>query len=215
MSFQNALSWTWCNRYCHIGTAFYKHVWFLLLEPGQIWTTVHMKGSAADSENVNFQFIVFSWHHAFPASMLGTDIPKHLWLTSVCLKPSCSLYITVLLSIFCFVQYVTDVRMVQKRLQDAEEAIVFINKEEALYKWDQTCYPQVEVINDSIEPYQRLFGLVLKWQRTEKRSDFIFINCMHCMYYGICDFVIRDLKSCSGPLYSSLCPGGWMVPSWT
>uniref|UniRef100_A0A3P8ZCE8 AAA+ ATPase domain-containing protein n=1 Tax=Esox lucius TaxID=8010 RepID=A0A3P8ZCE8_ESOLU len=66
-------------------------------------------------------------------------------------------------------QYVNDVRMVQKRLQDAEEAINFINKEEALYQWDQTSYPVVEVIKESIEPYQKLFGLVLKWQRTEKR----------------------------------------------
>ncbi|XP_062316503.1 dynein axonemal heavy chain 12 [Osmerus eperlanus] len=76
-------------------------------------------------------------------------------------------------------QYVTDVRTVQKRLQDAEEAIVFINKEENLYKWDQTFYPAVEVIKESIEPYQKLFGLVLKWQRTEKRwidGSFLDLN---------------------------------------
>lgn len=71
-----------------------------------------------------------------------------------------------------FGQYITDVRTVQKLLQEAEETIVFINKEEAFYKWDLTCYPEVEVIKDSIEPYQKLFGLVLKWQRTENRSDF-------------------------------------------
>ncbi|XP_046897139.1 dynein axonemal heavy chain 12 [Hypomesus transpacificus] len=76
-------------------------------------------------------------------------------------------------------QYVTDVRTVQKRLQDAEEAIVFINKEENLYKWDQTFYPGVEVIKESIEPYQKLFALVLKWQRTEKRwidGSFLDLN---------------------------------------
>nr|XP_046251760.1 dynein axonemal heavy chain 12 isoform X2 [Scatophagus argus] len=66
-------------------------------------------------------------------------------------------------------QYVTDVRTVQKLLWEAEEEIVFINKEEAFYKWDQTCYPEVEVIKDSTDTYQRLFGLVLKWQRTENR----------------------------------------------
>ncbi|XP_028438243.1 dynein heavy chain 12, axonemal isoform X1 [Perca flavescens] len=66
-------------------------------------------------------------------------------------------------------QYMTDVRTVQKLLQEAEEEIVFINKEEVFYKWDQTCYPELEVIKDSIEPYQKLFGLVLKWQRTENR----------------------------------------------
>ncbi|XP_070695267.1 dynein axonemal heavy chain 12 [Pempheris klunzingeri] len=66
-------------------------------------------------------------------------------------------------------QYVTDARTVQKLLQEAEEVIVLINKEEAFYKWEQTCYPEVEVIKDSIEPYQKLFGFVLKWQRTENR----------------------------------------------
>ncbi|XP_037628190.1 dynein heavy chain 12, axonemal [Sebastes umbrosus] len=66
-------------------------------------------------------------------------------------------------------QYITDIRTVQKLLHEAEEAIVFINKEEAFYKWDPTCYPEVEVIKDRIEPYQKLFGLVLMWQRTEDR----------------------------------------------
>ncbi|MGH0136030.1 UNVERIFIED_CONTAM: hypothetical protein FKN15_058794 [Acipenser sinensis] len=66
-------------------------------------------------------------------------------------------------------QYVNDVRTVQKRLQEAEESISFINKEETLYKWDQTFYPEVESLKVSIEPYQKLFALVLKWQRTEKR----------------------------------------------
>lgn len=72
----------------------------------------------------------------------------------------------------------TDVRTVQKRLQDAEEAIDFINKEETLYKWDLSSYPVVEVIKESIEPYQKLFGLVLKWQRTEKRS----VGCLGCCH---------------------------------
>ncbi|XP_068561369.1 dynein axonemal heavy chain 12 [Cebidichthys violaceus] len=66
-------------------------------------------------------------------------------------------------------QYVTDVRTVQKLLQEAEEEIVFINNEELFYKWDQTCYPEVEVIKDSISLYQKLFGLVLNWQRTQNR----------------------------------------------
>ncbi len=66
-------------------------------------------------------------------------------------------------------QYASDVRTVQKRIQDIEESIVFINKEEALYTWDQTSYPDVEVIKESIEPYQKLFNLVLKWQRSRKR----------------------------------------------
>ncbi|KAK1801742.1 hypothetical protein P4O66_022373 [Electrophorus voltai] len=76
-------------------------------------------------------------------------------------------------------QYVTEIRTVQKRLQEAEESVVFINKEEALYKWDQTAYPEVEVIRENTEPYQKLFGLVLKWQRTERRwmdGSFLDLN---------------------------------------
>ena len=71
-----------------------------------------------------------------------------------------------------FLQYVADVRTVQKLLQEAEETIDYINKEEAFYEWEQTFYPEVEVIKDSIEPYQKLFGFILTWHRTENRSDF-------------------------------------------
>ncbi|XDV45844.1 hypothetical protein PO909_013867 [Leuciscus waleckii] len=76
-------------------------------------------------------------------------------------------------------QYASDVRTVQKRIQDIEESIVFINKEEALYKWDQTLYPEVEVIKETTEPYQKLFNLVLKWQRTRKKwmdGSFLDLN---------------------------------------
>lgn len=82
----------------------------------------------------------------------------------------CSVGVTVLLSFF--EQYVADVRTVQKLLQDAEETINCINDEEAFYEWEQTFYPEVEVIKETIEPYQKLFGLILTWQRTENRSDF-------------------------------------------
>ncbi|XP_071816044.1 dynein axonemal heavy chain 12-like isoform X3 [Apostichopus japonicus] len=67
------------------------------------------------------------------------------------------------------VQYVNDVRAVQKRLGDAQEAINYINKEEKLFKWDATDYPEVNEITTAIEPYQKLFGLVVKWQRAERR----------------------------------------------
>ncbi|KAK3519072.1 hypothetical protein QTP70_016355, partial [Hemibagrus guttatus] len=76
-------------------------------------------------------------------------------------------------------QYVIDVRTVQKRLQEIEESIVFINKEEALYNWDLTVYPEVDMIKENTEPYQKLFGLVIKWQRTEKRwmdGSFLDLN---------------------------------------
>lgn len=82
---------------------------------------------------------------------------------------SCSCVKSIGLNFSLLSQYVNDVRTMQKRLQDAEEFIVFINKEEALYKWDQTVYPEVENIKENLESYQKLFSLVLKWHKTEKR----------------------------------------------
>ncbi|XP_027026371.2 dynein axonemal heavy chain 12 [Tachysurus fulvidraco] len=75
--------------------------------------------------------------------------------------------------------YLKDVRTEQKRLEEIEESIVFINEEEALYNFDLTDYPEVAMIKENIEPYQKLFGLVLKWQRTEKRwmdGSFLDLN---------------------------------------
>uniref|UniRef100_A0A671G5X3 Dynein axonemal heavy chain 12 n=1 Tax=Rhinolophus ferrumequinum TaxID=59479 RepID=A0A671G5X3_RHIFE len=66
-------------------------------------------------------------------------------------------------------QYVTDVRQLQKRIQESEEAVQFINKEEELFKWELTKYPELDKLKVTIEPYQKFFNLVLKWQRTEKR----------------------------------------------
>uniref|UniRef100_A0A8C0K181 Dynein axonemal heavy chain 12 n=1 Tax=Canis lupus dingo TaxID=286419 RepID=A0A8C0K181_CANLU len=66
-------------------------------------------------------------------------------------------------------QYVADVRQLQKRIQESEEAVQFINKEEELFKWELTKYPELDKLKVNIEPYQKFFNLVLKWQRTEKR----------------------------------------------
>ncbi|KAF7249828.1 Dynein heavy chain 12, axonemal, partial [Varanus komodoensis] len=66
-------------------------------------------------------------------------------------------------------QYVTDMRALQKRIQDADEAVAFINKEEKLLNWELTEYPDLETLKVNIEPYQKLFVFILKWQRTEKR----------------------------------------------
>ncbi|XP_053147136.1 dynein axonemal heavy chain 12 isoform X3 [Hemicordylus capensis] len=66
-------------------------------------------------------------------------------------------------------QYVTDMRALQKRLQDADETVAFINKEEKLFNWELTEYPELETLKVNIEPFQKLFVFILKWQRTEKR----------------------------------------------
>ena len=76
----------------------------------------------------------------------------------------------------CFVlhfgQYVADVRTFQKHLQEVEQAIIIINKEEDFYKLEQTHYPEFKVLKGSSDLYQRLFGLVFNWQQREKRSVF-------------------------------------------
>ncbi|XP_020624937.1 dynein heavy chain 12, axonemal-like [Orbicella faveolata] len=66
-------------------------------------------------------------------------------------------------------QYVKEVQTVQKKLTDSVEAIGFINEEEELFKWEQTTYPEVEAITKAIEPYQKLFTTIVKWQRAEKK----------------------------------------------
>uniref|UniRef100_A0A8D0GGB1 Dynein heavy chain 12, axonemal n=1 Tax=Sphenodon punctatus TaxID=8508 RepID=A0A8D0GGB1_SPHPU len=66
-------------------------------------------------------------------------------------------------------QYVTDMRTLQKRIHETDESVAFINKEENLLKWELTEYPDLENLKVNIEPYQKLFVLILKWQRTEKR----------------------------------------------
>lgn len=66
-------------------------------------------------------------------------------------------------------QYVNDVRLTQKRLADAQEQIQFVNKEEILYKYPVSTYPEVDEISATIDPFMRLFQVVSKWQRAEKK----------------------------------------------
>ena len=66
-------------------------------------------------------------------------------------------------------QYVQDVRAVQKRLTDAQENIVFVNKEEMLFKYPQSKYPEVDEVSNAVDPFLRLFQVVFKWQRAEKK----------------------------------------------
>uniref|UniRef100_A0A3Q2D0D5 Uncharacterized protein n=1 Tax=Cyprinodon variegatus TaxID=28743 RepID=A0A3Q2D0D5_CYPVA len=72
------------------------------------------------------------------------------------------------------------VKMIQKNLRKAEEAVALINKEETFYKWDRTSYPEVEVIKEEIDTYHKLFGLILKWQDAESSrwmdGSFLDIN---------------------------------------
>ena len=44
-----------------------------------------------------------------------------------------------------------------------------INKEEELFKWTPTTYPQLEQVQSSLEPFMHLFSTVSKWQKAEKK----------------------------------------------
>ena len=57
----------------------------------------------------------------------------------------------------------------QKRLTEVQEQIAQINKEEELFKWTPTTYPQLEQVQASLEPFMQLFSTVLKWQKAEKK----------------------------------------------
>lgn len=57
--------------------------------------------------------------------------------------------------------------------------MAYINKEEALYKWDLTTYPQLDSLKVNIEPYQKLFALIYKWQKMEKK----YVQ-LECIIYG-------------------------------
>ncbi|XP_063147830.1 dynein axonemal heavy chain 12 [Candoia aspera] len=91
-------------------------------------------------------------------------------------------------------QYVTDMRTLQKRIQDADEAVTFINKEEKLLNWELTEYPDLETLKVNIEPYQKLFVFILKWQRTEKRwMDGAFLDLNGEKMEGEVDEFFREI----------------------
>uniref|UniRef100_A0A8C5SFB2 Dynein heavy chain 12, axonemal n=1 Tax=Laticauda laticaudata TaxID=8630 RepID=A0A8C5SFB2_LATLA len=91
-------------------------------------------------------------------------------------------------------QYVTDMRTLQKRIQDADEAVTFINKEEKLLNWELTEYPELETLKLNIEPYQKLFVFILKWQRTEKRwMDGAFLDLNGEKMEGEVDEFFREI----------------------
>lgn len=69
-------------------------------------------------------------------------------------------------------QYVADIRTVQKLLQETEQTIDVINQEEDFYNLENTTYPEIEELAEIIDPFQKLFNLVLNWRRTESRSEF-------------------------------------------
>lgn len=66
-------------------------------------------------------------------------------------------------------QYVLDVRSVQKRITECLVDIQWVNKEEGLFNMPPTEFPEVEEISIALDPFQRLFSVVQKWQKAEKK----------------------------------------------
>ena len=67
--------------------------------------------------------------------------------------------------------YVNEVRNIQKRMVDVREDINFVQKEEQLFKTTVDKYSQVDEIQVMVEPYYRLFSVVTRWQKAEKRFE--------------------------------------------
>lgn len=63
----------------------------------------------------------------------------------------------------------TDVRTLQKTIQDTDETVAALNKEEILLGWKPSEFPLLNNLRAEIEPYQKLFNVILKWQRAERR----------------------------------------------
>jgi len=49
------------------------------------------------------------------------------------------------------------------------EQVVHINREEELFKWAPSSYPQLETIHSAVEPYEKLFTTIQNWNTAEKR----------------------------------------------
>ncbi|RUS86015.1 hypothetical protein EGW08_006227, partial [Elysia chlorotica] len=64
--------------------------------------------------------------------------------------------------------YVHDTRAVQKKLAELANQIEWIHKEESMYKFPTTEYPEWDAISTALEPFAKFFNTVLKWQRCEK-----------------------------------------------
>jgi len=95
-------------------------------------------------------------------------------------------------------QYAGDVRSVQKRLSDLIDQIQWIHREESLYKQPLTEYPEVEDIGSSLELFYRLFYVIGRWQKAEKK--YVCSECALSKRASTCatktgrDYVVRTVQ---------------------
>ncbi|GFO15606.1 dynein, axonemal, heavy chain 12 [Plakobranchus ocellatus] len=73
--------------------------------------------------------------------------------------------------------YAQDTRTIQRKLAELAAQIEWIHKEEGMYKFPTTEYPEWEAVSTALEPFSKFFSTVLKWHRCEKRCmDGDFLN---------------------------------------
>ncbi|TPX60170.1 hypothetical protein SpCBS45565_g07578 [Spizellomyces sp. 'palustris'] len=65
--------------------------------------------------------------------------------------------------------YVKKVQTLAKQLQSAADTIAAFNKEEQLFGWNVTVYPQRKQIMGMLEPYQALYSTAVNFQRSYKK----------------------------------------------
>ncbi|VDL20010.1 unnamed protein product [Hymenolepis diminuta] len=67
------------------------------------------------------------------------------------------------------IQYTNDVRVVFKRLSEAETVRKWINKEETLYQIPISPFTGIEEIKSLAEPFMKLFTIVVKYCKSERK----------------------------------------------
>ena len=74
-------------------------------------------------------------------------------------------------------QYVDDIKIVQKRIHESENLIEWIRNEEAHFKMPLSEFPLLDAVKNNLDPFNRLFNTVYKWQRNEKKwNDGAFLD---------------------------------------
>uniref|UniRef100_A0A5K3F991 DHC_N2 domain-containing protein n=1 Tax=Mesocestoides corti TaxID=53468 RepID=A0A5K3F991_MESCO len=66
-------------------------------------------------------------------------------------------------------QYVNDVRVVYKRIAEAESVREWINKEEKLYQIPFSPFSDIEDIKALLDPFHRLFTTIVRYYKSERR----------------------------------------------
>jgi dynein heavy chain len=64
--------------------------------------------------------------------------------------------------------YVKEVSNIQRSLQGLLQTVAQINKEEELFKWEKSNYPDIKALVIDTEPFMHLFEHTLAWQKIEQ-----------------------------------------------